>query len=89
MAYKNMTRREEIAKTLRERRGGNSNHPRWGKTGLRISGNIQGNHFVTTLTVPAKCSQQVADAYERDQQYTCEVRPDGTIVFHPIPEAAL
>ena len=87
MGAKNMEERRKIADRLRRRVTGNSNHPRWGKTGLRAIGNTR--HYVLSLTVPAKVSREVADAYERDQQYTCQVMADGSIVFRPLPENGL
>jgi hypothetical protein len=87
MGVKNMEQRSVIAKRLREKVAGNSNHPRWGKTGLRLNG--RSDSPVLVLTISAKVSRELADAYEKDWQYTCHVDGGGRIIFTPLPDSRL
>lgn len=81
MGFTNMQTRREISHEMRQHKAGNRNHPRWGFVGLRRAGSK--SQSIVTLTVPAKLNPTLADAFERNQQYTCEVDAAGRIIFTP------
>ena len=86
MAKKNPERRKWVAEFLAHPREGNSNHPRWGMVGLRYNATPMKNgeyYPVAVITIPAKHSAKIADAFARDQQYTCRVAKNGQIIFIP------
>lgn len=79
-----MSKRSDLAARLREDKAHDMRHVRYNVIGLRYQGGETG--IVLTLTVPVAQRAELADAFERNQKYTCQVRYDGAIVFRPVDD---